>query len=91
VIQAAVGSGPLDGISRTRLFHYKDSRLIPLRVETKLTEFSLGDISALPAKGEPVFDGTNRLGQAKRVFALGLQDMKRQSLRRFLTDAWKPD
>jgi hypothetical protein len=41
----------------------------------------------LSAKRESVFDGTNRLGQAKRVIAFGLQDMEGQALRRFLADA----
>jgi hypothetical protein len=91
MIQAAVRSSPLDGIRRTRLFYHQDSRLVPLGIETKLAEFPLGDVPALSAKREPVFDGTNRLCQAERVFALGLQDMERQSLRRLLADAWKTD
>jgi len=91
MVQAAIGSGPLDGVGRTRFFHHQDSRLVPLRIETKLAEFPLGDVSALPAKGEPVFNGTNRLCQAERVVALDLQNMESQSLRRLLTDAWKTD
>src|SRR5437667_181108 len=50
MIQAAVGSRPLDGIGRTRFFHHQDSRLVPLRIETIFAELSLGDVPALSAK-----------------------------------------
>jgi hypothetical protein len=91
MVQAAVGSRSFDGIGGTRFFHHEDSRLVPLRIETILAEFSLGNVSTLSAKRESVFDGTNRFGQAKRIIAFGLQDMERQPLRRFLADAWKTD
>jgi hypothetical protein len=50
MVQATIGSCPLNGIGRTRFFHNENPRLIPLWIEAKLTEFSFGDIPALSAK-----------------------------------------
>jgi hypothetical protein len=63
MIQSAVGASPLNGIQRTGLLHDEDSGLIALRIQTVLAQFPFGDIPALTAKRETVFDSADGIGQ----------------------------
>src|SRR5262249_31166726 len=91
MIQAAVSSRSFDGIGRTWFFYHQDFPLVPLLIETIFAEFSLGDVSALPAKRESILDAPKRMGQAKRVSPFSLKDREGQSLRCLMADAWETD
>ena len=91
MVQPAVRTGSFDSVERAGLFHDEDLRLITLRVETKLAELPLSDITALPAERQPVFDGANGVRQPQGIFTIRLQDMKRQSLCGLLSNAGETD
>ena len=89
MVEPSVGAGSLDGIQRTRFLDHEDPGLVALGIHAILTQLAFGNVPALTAEREAVFDGANGVRQSQRIVSVGLEDMKGQALGGLLADAGK--
>jgi hypothetical protein len=81
---------PLDGADVAGLFHDADRRRIAPRIAADRAQFVFGEIEAPLAHAHPVGERGENLRQSPALLRRLLQEMIRQSQRRFLADGRQP-
>jgi hypothetical protein len=80
----------LDRENVMRLFHDAEQGMIAVRIAAIEAQFGIANVIALRAERQLVFHIEKGLRQPLRVFARNAQQVKRNALRRFLSNAGQP-
>ena len=73
-----------------RFFHDADPRAVAIGIAAIRTEFGVADVIAFRADAQVVFDVDQRRRQRRSLIARRAQNVKRQTLCRFLPDSRQP-
>ena len=90
MILAAKFSGLLYRHYIFTLFDNTDQRVVATRIATDPTEILFGDIAALNAEFDALFNGAEHISKSCYINPLGLNDVEGDALRGFWSDAWQP-